>query len=204
MQNPWMESPAGVAPQNDSPPLPTKAGKPDFCPSRPDFSVRRKAGQIAAFLQFAHIGRRQLMELAHSAGKLDPRITPIIEDWDRMKPPLRNGVDLDLLCEAHGVDPAHFISVVGEAEMRFRDNASIIIAALSMPKVIEKSVRTALTTGGFKDREMLMKYTGFLPQPKKSQVPTLSYAAIRAEANTNIGEPLPRFEETMELIGDEE
>lgn len=148
------------------------------------------------------------MELAHLAGELDPRIVPVIEDWDRMKPPLQNAVDLDALCEAHGVDPAHFISVVGEAEMRFGDNASVLIAAISMPAIVERCVHYAKKKKGFKDRELLMKHAGFLPLPKGSHVSALNYAAIRAEVNTNIGEPLPTFEETIadydELIGDAE
>jgi len=53
-----------------------------------------------------------------------------------------------------------------------------------------------------------MKHAGFLQRPKGSHVGALNYAALRAEINTNIGEPLLTFEETItdsdELIGDEQ
>jgi hypothetical protein len=208
MQTPKKESPPGAVPQNGSTPLPTTGSKSDCCPSRPSLHRWRKTEQITSLVKFGQIGRRRFMKLAHLAGKLDPRIVPVIEDWERMKPPLQNAVDLDALCEAHDVDPAHFISVVGVAGLKYRDNASVLIAALSMPAVVDRSVHYAMKKGGFKDREALMKLAGFLPQPKGSQVRALNYAAIGAEANTNIGEPLPTFEETIadldELTGDEE
>jgi hypothetical protein len=144
------------------------------------------------------------MELARLAVQFDAKLAPILEDWDRMKPALRNAANLDALCEAHGVDPTHFISVAREAEIRFRDNVSVILAALSLPSVVQKSIEMALTDKGVKDRKMLFQHSGFLLQPKASQVGALNYAAIRAEVNTNIGEPLPTFEETIELLGDEE
>jgi hypothetical protein len=154
------------------------------------------------------VRRRQFMELARLAVQFDAKLAPVVEDWDRMKPPLQKAVDLDALCEAHGADPTHFISIVGEAQMRFRDNASVILAALSLPSVVQKSIDMALIDEGVKDREMLFQHSGLLPQPKASQIRALNCAAIRAEVNTNIGEPLPTFEETIadsdELTGEEE
>ena len=146
------------------------------------------------------MGRRQFMELARLAVKLDPKLAPILEDWDRMKPSLRNATSLDALCEAHDVDPAHFISAVGEAAMRSGDNACIIIVALNMPAIIAVSVKRALTPDGVKDRKMLFEHAGFLPVPANREVRMLNRAAIKAELNIGDSKPLPRFESTMEML----
>jgi hypothetical protein len=208
MQTPMKESQPEAIPQNGNTPLLTTSSKSD-CYPRPSLPRWRKTGQITSILKFGHITRRRFMELAHLAR--DPRIDPLVEDWDRMKPPLQQAVDLETLCEAHGVDATHFISVVGEAEMRFRDNASVILACFGLPDIVKQSIEVGMGRAGeegWRDRRMLMQHSGFLPQPKGSQVRAFNYAAIRAEVNANIGEPLPIFEETIadsaEPIEDEE
>ncbi len=140
------------------------------------------------------------MEIARLAAKLDPSIGLVIDDWDRMKPPLQNAADLDALCEAHGVAPAHFIGVVGEAEVRFRNNFSILIAALNMPAIVAASAKRALTPNGFRDRKMLMEHAGFLPVPASRQFRMLNHAAIKAEQGRADVKPFPRFEDTVEVI----
>jgi len=140
------------------------------------------------------------MELARLAVQSDAKLAPIIADWDRMKPPLQNAVDLDALCEARGVAPAHFIAVVGEAEAKFRDTISIFIAAFNMPDVIAASVRAAKKKTGVADRKMLFQHVGFLPVPRGKQLRMLNHAAVKAEVNKGCGDPLPSFEATVAEI----
>jgi hypothetical protein len=207
METPTRGKPREVVPlpietQNGNTPLPapTNTSDRDRFPSRPAFPRRRTAGVIASFLQFLKGGRRQLMELAHLAGELDPRIVPIIEDWDRMKPALRNAANLDALCEAHDVAPDHFLATVGEAELRARNEMSIFIAALNIPFVVERSIKTALTKNGVRDREMLFEHAGFLPVPGSKRLRIINHAAVKAELSTGDGRPLPRLEDTVEMI----
>ncbi len=145
-------------------------------------------------------GRRQFMELAHHTPKLDPKLGPIVADWDRMKPALRNVADLDALCEAYGVDPTHFIGVVCEAELKFRGSVSILVAALKMPAVVAASVRTAKKKTGVADRKMLFEHAGFLPVPRGKQIRMLNHAVIKTEENKGCGDPLPSFESTVAEI----
>jgi hypothetical protein len=128
MQTPTKDSPPGAVPQNGSAPLPTTAGKSGCRPSEPNLPRRISSLRLA---YMGGRGRRQLMEAAHLAAKLDPRIIPLVEDWDRMKPPLRNGVDLAALLEAHGVDVLDLMVLIGQAEMRFHDDPSIFAALLN-------------------------------------------------------------------------
>ncbi len=142
--------------------------------------------------------RARLMEFARLAAELDPKLAAMIEDWDRMKPALQKSVDLDLLCELHGIDPARFIAIGGEAGRRFRDDASVLIAAINMPAVVAASVKRALTPEGIRDRRMLLEHAGLLPVPKGR---VLNFAAIRAQAKgEQIRKPLPSFESTIAQI----
>ncbi len=131
MQTPRNESPPEAVPQNGTAPFPPTDGKSECCPSEPNLPKRPISSFLLGYM--GSRGRRQLMEFAHLATKLDPRIIPVVEDWDRMKPPLQNAVDLGALCEAHGVDVEHLMAVAGEAESRFyHGDPSIWIALLSL------------------------------------------------------------------------
>src|SRR5208337_305557 len=145
------------------------------------------------------IGRRALMEVAHLAAKLDPRIVLVIDDWDRMKASLQNATDLDGLCKAHGVDPAHFIAAVAEAELKYRGRISILVAALNTPAIVAASVKQALTTDGTGDRNMLFQHAGFLPTPRGKQLKTLDHNAPITEVGRGDVRPIPRFEGTVEI-----
>jgi hypothetical protein len=171
----------------------------------PERSVthRHTSDTIASLLRIGKVRRRQFMELARLAVSLDSKLAPIIADWDYMKPPLQNAADLDVLCEAHGVDPVHLIGVVGEAEMKFLDNACIILAALQMPAILEHSIKAAkgmVSDNGWHDRKMLFEHAGFLPVPPARKVRMLNQAAIAAESHNGGGKPLESFETTMERI----
>lgn len=161
---------------------------------------RHDPGHIASIIQVGRISGRALMEVAHLAPKLDPTLAPIVADWDRMKPALRNAVNLDSLCGAHNVDPAHFIGVIGEAEMRFRGSVSILIAALNMPAVVAAAVRAAKKKAGMADRKMLLEHAGLLPVARGKQLRMLNHAAVKAEVNRGCGEPLPTFETAVTEI----
>lgn len=148
-------------------------------------------------------GKQTFMELARMAPQLDPNCACVIEEWDRIAGQKRS-VSLFQICKLKNIDPFHFIGVVGEAAIKFRDNASVIIAALGMPGVIERSVKTALTRDGFKDREALMKHSGFLPVPAGGTFVNTFAAKIEQNNEVIASAALPSFEKTIELADDEE
>lgn len=140
------------------------------------------------------------MELAQFAPQLDQGCAPVIEEWNRLCGQKKT-VSIDTICQAKGVDPFHFLGVVCEAAVKYRDNASLIIAALSMPNVIERSVKTALTKDGFKDRELLAKHSGFIPVPAGATF--VNTFAAKVEQNNEGGTPgatIPSFENTIEAV----
>src|SRR5713226_8354784 len=162
MQTSTKGSPPEAVSQPGNTELPAPGAKADYdrFPLRPCHDRQGANGMIALFLRSFKCGRRGLMQLAHLARELDPNLASIVADWDRMTSSLQNAADLDALCEAHGVDPAHFIGVVGEAQLRFRSNVSILVAALNLPAVVAASVRAAKKKTGVADRKMLFEHAG--------------------------------------------
>lgn len=147
-------------------------------------------------------GKESLMELARLAPEIDPKLAGVIEDWDRLNPTGKKGVSLDLLCKQKNIDPFHFLGVIAEASIKYRDNASVVIAAMSLPKIVETSVKAAMKVKtGFKDREALMKHAGFLPVPAGATFVN----NLQNKVETNVGEApasghLPSFEKTIDAI----
>ena len=166
--------------------------------SRPD----PPQGVIASICKRLQGGKHTFMELARFAPEIDPNCAPVIEEWDRVAGNKKT-VSLDTICRVKGVDPFHFLGAVAEAAVKYRDNASVIIAALSLPNVIERSVKTALTKDGFKDREALMKHAGFLPVPS-GNVFVNKVAGVVQNAAREDGETpaLPSFEKTIDIEAD--
>ena len=81
------------------------------------------------------------MEMARLAPQIEPELGILLDDWDRLTSTGRKTVKIEDLCKARNVDAMHFFSVVNEAAMKFRDNATLMIASMNAPGLLEKSVQ---------------------------------------------------------------
>lgn len=168
-------------------------------------SVRRELGLKAVSMRpIARLttqltgGKARFMEFARLAIHIEPGLAPVVESYEGLTHWKRAAVSIDELCMYHGIDPIHFIGVVGEAAYKYANNSAILIAALQFPDVIARSVKEALTPEGFKDRELLAKHAGFIPTPHGQSINIQANAAARADSsNLPEREGLPSFEETM-------
>lgn len=139
-------------------------------------------------------GKKTFMEMARLAPELEPQLKRVVDEWDRLPPVGRKYKSIDQLCQIKGVDPIHFIAVVGEAAMRFRDNAQILIAALSAPAVVERLAKEAVKPDKVEDRRMFLQHTGFLPTPRGVEV---RMSQIAQQVNTDVDGDFPRVEDTI-------
>jgi len=71
-------------------------------------------------------------------------------------------------CCAAAVSPWRILEVITGAAVRLGAQASAILAAVWHPRVVEKTIETALTDGGTADPNTLHRATGFTPLPKGS------------------------------------
>jgi hypothetical protein len=155
---------------------------------------------LSSVLKFIRGGKKSFMELARQAPNIDPSLASVIEEWDRLTPTAQRGVNLNQLCEIKGIDPFHFLGVVAEAGLKFSNNASVLIAALSLPKIVQCSIKRALTPEGVEDCKMLFQHAGFIPSPKGTEVRVLNQIRVSANVNQAADIDLPSFEETIGAI----
>ena len=145
-------------------------------------------------------GRETFMSLARLAPQIEPALAGFIEEWDRLRPHAKKCVDLDQMCIQKEIDPAHLISVAAEAAVRFRDNACLIIAALNLPSIVERSIKSALAPAGWRDRKMLFEHARFVPVQQGARIAIKNEANASAEANNSGGRGLPTHERTIEMV----
>lgn len=145
------------------------------------------------------------MQLARLASQIEPELAGIVETWENLTVPARKITTIESICVEKNVDPGHFCGVVVEAAIKFRDNATYLIAALNMPEIIQQSVKFAKRPEGIRDREAFMKHSGFLPTPQGSRVNILNQATANAAAQVeaNVERGLPSFERSMSDLEEE-
>lgn len=157
-----------------------------------------KQGGLAYAARALPGGRASLMELArlsqHSAVKV------IVEEWDRRSRRGRLSTSLEALCDGAGVSPGDFLGEVVKAAFDHNTDVAKLVMAVNIPRVVQNSVKAALTPKGFRDREMLMQATGIAPRGGGGiHVNTTAIAGARANAVADQG-GLPAFERDATLI----
>ncbi len=141
-------------------------------------------------------GKKTFMELARLAPELEPALKRVVEEWEHFGRGLRTYRGIEHLCQSKGVDPIHFIAVVGEAAIRFRDNSQILIAAMNTPAVVDRLCKEAVKPDRPEYTRMFLQHTGFLPTPRGTEIRMNQYAA-QAQVNTSVDGDLPTVEEAI-------
>lgn len=157
------------------------------------------AGVISSISKMLKGGKKEFMEIAKFAPDIDPNCACILEEWENLSSTGRKSVSMDQICKAKGIDPFHFLGVVAEAAIKFRDNASVILAAMQMPAVVQKSIKTALTKDGVRDRKMLFEHAHFIPTPGGATFVNQFAAKVEQNAGVEPGR-LPSFESSMKTL----
>jgi hypothetical protein len=105
---------------------------------------------------------------------------------------------IEAFCVAAAVPTPRVLEMVTVAAMRMGAQASTMLAALSHPDVVKKTIEVALTDAGTDDRAVLHKATGFLPTPRGSQtqitIPINASSSASAQATSqvaNVSAPAP-------------
>jgi hypothetical protein len=152
-------------------------------------------------------GRSAFMDMLNLACELDPRLLPITQAWADIRKRDRREVSIDSLCEtaAPTLSIAKIAGLVVEASMSWGLNVSNLIAALNHPRVVEASIRRALTERGVHDRRMQFLHSGFL-RSEGGRGGAVFNVSAHAEAETQafagakvVTPGLPPFEqETLE------
>ena len=109
----------------------------------------------------------------------------------------------EMIADGAGITPSHMLGLIAEACHIMKVNVSKLIAALNMDEVMERAVKEAKKSTGFKDRERLLQHAGLYPTPAGVTInnsPTAIAAARSAMSSAaEITDGLDEFErDTME------
>jgi hypothetical protein len=112
---------------------------------------------------------------------------------------LKRRTRIEEICASHNIDAMHFFSVVNEAAMKFRDNATLMIASMNMPGLVEKSIKYGMQKEGYRDRQMMFQHAGIVPTPQGTRINILNQNSARAaaQAEANVERGLPSFEKSI-------
>ena len=160
-----------------------------------DFLASRLPGGREAFFEMLNL----------AASELEPGLLPVVQAWADVPKRQRREVSIDDLCQTAApiLTTARIAGLVVEAAMTWGLNVSNMIAALNAPRVVEASIRRALTASGTQDRKIQFLHSGFMPAAPSGAVFNVS-ARAEAEAQAFAGAKvvtpgLPPFEvETLE------
>jgi hypothetical protein len=162
-------------------------------------------GPIGSIITRLQGGKASFMALAELAPQIEPELAVIIEDWQKLSTHGKRVTKVEDLCAARQIDPFHFLAVVNEAAMKFRDNALLLIASMNAPILLEKSAQYGMQKDGFKDRQAILQHAGIFPSPQGTRINILNQnsakAASQSEANVDRG--LPTFERSISEMEDE-
>jgi len=81
----------------------------------------------------------------------------------------RRALPLEAFCLAAGVPTTRIFEVIVGTAVRLGARTSTVLAAVSHPAVVRKTIEMALTDDGIADRMVLHKAVNFVPSPKGAQ-----------------------------------
>ena len=97
-----------------------------------------------------------LLEISDNPEAIKVRLAylSVPESYRRLLPP-------EAFCHSAGISPWVLLEAVTVAAVRRGVMASAIVAAVNMPRVVQKTVEVALQDDGYRERMMLHKAVGF-------------------------------------------
>lgn len=130
-------------------------------------------------------------------------MVPFLEFWDSQSDYVKNRWTLDQFAHHSNVPADKIFSVAAKAAFRYNADVSDMIAMASMPQIVETSVKSAKKQTGknsFRDRELLMKHSGFVPVPQGSVINVNNSNQAIAAASSSAG--VPDFSDTISETAD--
>ena len=175
-------------------------GKPTTRDVEPVFD-----GTIASACESIGISLEQMIEIMRWTKESDPRIAELLDTWDALDPSeQRDSGTADAVRQRLGLAPIELLRIVADVACRIAMYSSQIIAALSHPLVVEKTVELALNAEDDSNKlaaqTILHKAAGFLPTPKGSQTTIAITQNAQANATSRSIVTAPPPEQTIRLL----
>jgi hypothetical protein len=130
----------------------------------------------------------------------DPEAKKVISVYYSVPGWVRSALPVEAFCLASTVSTSRILEILTGVCVRLGAQASTIIAAVSHPSVVQKTVEMALTDDGIEDRNTLHKATGFLPTPKSAQ--TNITVTQNAQVSSQVAVSAPSPESTIRTLAE--
>lgn len=112
----------------------------------------------------------------------------LMASWEEVHAIHGSATTPELIAAGAGMTESHMLGIITEACHSMKVSVAKLIAALNMDEVMERAVKEAKKSTGFKDRERLLQSVGLYPTPAGVTInnsPT-AIAAARAAMTTAI------------------
>ena len=119
-------------------------------------------------MQAAEHGIRQSLECLRGAD--DPTAQQFMKKYDSIAPSDLEFLSIEQIAASCGIDTPTLAGVLMKAIVSQQASIAAIKAATAHPRIVEKSIQSALQERGVRDREMLHTAVGFLPTPKGATI----------------------------------
>jgi hypothetical protein len=93
----------------------------------------------------------------------DPEARKVLAAYLSVPASYRKLLPVEAFCCAAGVSPSRILEAITVVAVRQGAASSAIIAAIALPRVVQKTVEMALQDDGTKERMILHRAVGFLP-----------------------------------------
>ena len=152
-------------------------------------------------------GIRQFVEYVRMGSATDPDVLPFLEFWDSQAEYVRERWTLDQFAHHSKVPAEKVFAAASKAAFKYNADVSDMIAMAAMPQIVETSVKSARKEAGrnsFRDRELLLKHSGFVPLPQGSiiNIQNSNQAVSNAASNAGIPDFSDTITETADVVRD--
>jgi predicted TIM-barrel enzyme len=164
-------------------------------------------GTIASACESIGISVEQMIEMMRWAKESDSRVAQFLHAWDALDPSeQQDSGTADAVRQRLGLALIELLRIVADVTCRIAMYSSQIIAALSHPLVVGKTVELALNAEDDSNKlaaqTILHKAAGFLPTPKGSQTTIAITQNAQANATSRSIVAAPSPEHTIRSLTD--
>lgn len=140
-------------------------------------------------------GRTQFLAFLALAVSESDDAAKFLTCFAELTPAEQDHANIDLVCQAAGASPVRLLQAAVGAAFTTGIETANLMAATAFPQTLQTTIDMAHRPGeeGFKDREMLMKHHGFLPQPKGTTINVSAVSSASAAAAAKAEPSMPSF-----------
>ena len=121
----------------------------------------RPPGTVSYVAAYLPGGKGTFMEYARWSD--DPKVQTLLQLWDDLGEERQRGQNLDALCQEVGIPGPELVGIVAANAMVHNRHAAAILAAVSVPSIVQTNIDEAKKAEGYLDRKMFLEHTGILP-----------------------------------------